>query len=181
MASASWINTFNEQWRSSPMYREILASVGVDASKKFKLSDSQRKQVQAKLEGMGVNFRGNEIDAAGNMNEREGFVKELKKWGPIAGGAAAMACGIPGWMPGLIGGSGAAGAGAAGAAFDAVPNIATAAGAANAAALGGSAAAGGGGMFSTIAGLLRNPSTVASAAGRALGAGAQASAQNRGA
>lgn len=116
MSSSKEINSWNEQWRANPLYTQILSSVGVDPSKGVKLSKSQQKQVQAAVEAkMGFKFpKGVEIDAAGNMNEDEGFGKQLKKWGPIVGAGALAAFGIPGLMPGLLtGGGAAAGAGTA--------------------------------------------------------------------
>jgi hypothetical protein len=116
MGSAPEINQFNEQWRSSPLYAEILRRVGIDPQRQHvQLSDQQREQVKLLLEQNGVQFpNGTEIDAAGNMNENEGFGKQLKKWGPIVAGGAAAAFGIPGLMPGLIGGGAGAGASGAG-------------------------------------------------------------------
>lgn len=66
-----------------------------------------------------MNFRfpkGVEIDSALNMNEDEGFGKQLKKWGPLAGAAALAAFGIPGLFPGLLNAGGAAAGAGAGAA-----------------------------------------------------------------
>lgn len=132
MASSPTINAWNEHWRTTPEYAQILRSIGVDPSRPFKLTDNQRRAVKAQAEkAFGFTFpKGTEIDAAGNMNEDEGFGKQLKKWGPIAAAGALAAFGIPGLLPGLLTGGGAAAGGAAatGAAFDAAPNIATAAG-----------------------------------------------------
>lgn len=110
MASDPSINQFNEQWRSSPLYAQGLSSVGANPNGPLHLSDGQRKRLQAFIEqNMGIQFPdGVEVDPAGNMNENEGFGKQLAKWGPIAGAGALAAFGIPGLMPGLIGGGAAA-------------------------------------------------------------------------
>lgn len=114
MGSSSVINQWNEQWRSSPLYQQGLQAVGEPTNGPITLDTNQRKLLQQWLQGQGVQFpKGVEIDPAGNMNEDEGFGKQLKKWGPIVGGGALMAFGIPGLMPGLIGGAGAGGAGTA--------------------------------------------------------------------
>jgi hypothetical protein len=111
MASDPSINAFNEQWRSSPLYAEALRMVGADPSGPLQLSDGQRKQLQAIItQRMGFQFPdGTEIDPAGNLNEDEGFAKQAKRWGPIVGAGALAAFGIPGFMPGLLGGGAAAG------------------------------------------------------------------------
>lgn len=90
MGSSKEINSWNEQWRSNPAYAQILTAMGVDPSKQIKLSKSQQKTLQSTVESQfGFKFpKGVEIDAAGNMNEDEGFGKQLKKWGPIIGQAA---------------------------------------------------------------------------------------------
>lgn len=107
MASSNVINQWNEQWRSSPLYQQGLQAVGEPTNGPITLNDGQRKQLQQWLMQQGVQFpKGVEIDPAGNMNEDEGFGKQLKKWGPIAAGAAMTAFGIPGLTPGLFGGIG---------------------------------------------------------------------------
>jgi hypothetical protein len=91
---------------------EAIGARPIDQAGHYRLTDRQRKQVQAYIEReLGIKFpKGAEIDKAGNMNENEGFGKQLKKWGPIAGAAAATLFGVPGLFPGLLSGGGAAGA-----------------------------------------------------------------------
>ena len=167
MASSPELNQWNEGWRQSPRYAEILQSVGVDPSRPFKLSDQQRKQVQSAIEqAQGSAFpQGTEIDPAGNMNENEGFGKQAKKWGPLVGAAAITAFGIPGVMPGMFGGIGTG----------------TAASSATGAAAGGKVATGAG-FFRKAAGFLKNPLMQAGigAVGSGMSNAANASAHNRG-
>ena len=109
MASDPQMNAWNEQWRGDPRYASIMRSIGVDPTRPIKLTDTQRKQVRAAVEQQfGFTFpKGTEIDPAGNWNANEGFGKQAKRWGPIVGGAALAAFGIPGVMPGLFSGGGA--------------------------------------------------------------------------
>jgi hypothetical protein len=186
MASSQQINAWNEQWRSSPQYRSILASVGINPNSPFRLSDQQRKQVQRTIQQqMGVQFpKGVEIDPAGNMNENEGFGKQAKKWGPVVGGAALAAFGIPGVMPGLIGGAGGA-AGAMPAAWGFETAGLTGPGAAGMLGTGtaaGTGAAVKGGLFSTLGKFFGSPggAQLTDLAGNLVGAGLQSRAANRG-
>jgi hypothetical protein len=169
------INEWNEAWRTSPHYTDIMMSIGVDPTKPIKLTDEQRKIVQSRLEEIaGKPFdKGLEIDPAGNMNQNEGFGKQAKRWGPLAGGIALTLFGIPGVMPGVLTAGGGAAAGAAGAAGGA--GAASAGGGATAGAAGATGAAGG--IWGAIRGAL--PAIVGTA-GRALASGADASAHNRG-
>ncbi len=174
MASSNEINQFNEQWRSSPQYAQILQAVGVDPSQPLKLSDQQRKQVRALMEQQGIPLpKGAEIDPAGNANEPNNKLRNGLIGAGI--GAAALtglgAAGI-GPMAGMLGGGGAAaGAGGAGAAG--------AGGGASAA--GTAAAVVGGGAFSKIGGFLKNNAgSLIGAAGSAMGSAANSAAHNRG-
>src|SRR5574341_960923 len=109
------INAFNETLRADPGYREYLASIGVDVNRSLGLSDSQRKQANQYLASRGYTLPGGlEIDPAGNVNQNEGFGKQLKRWGPIAGAGALAAFGLPGVFPGLLTGSAAPAVTAAG-------------------------------------------------------------------
>ncbi len=193
MASSPEVNQWNEGWRSSPAYAEILQSVGVDPSRPFQLSDQQRKQVAQTIEQkLGMQFPdGVEIDPAGNMNENEGFGKQAKKWGPIVAAIAVTAFGIPGVMPGMLSGMGGAAGGAAGAmqSGQMVNGVLTGVGAggaagyapAAAALAGGGSAAATGGALSKIGGMLGGKGTaLLGAAGKMLGAGASGAAHNRG-
>lgn len=108
------IDQFNDSLRQSQFYKDWMRAHGINLTGPIKLSDPQRKAFQRDLAAIGVGFDGGlEIDPAGNMNQNEGFGKQLKRWGPIVGGAALAAFGIPGVMPGLIGGGATAGGGAA--------------------------------------------------------------------
>lgn len=109
------LDQFNDSLRGSALWQDWMRAHGINLSGPIKLSDAQRKAFQRDLAAVGVQFdKGMEIDPAGNVNQNEGFGKQLKRWGPIVGGAALAAFGIPGVLPGLIGGgSGAASAGAA--------------------------------------------------------------------
>lgn len=184
MASSQAINQFNERWRSSPEYARILQQVGARPGQL--LSDQQRQQVQGLVEqAFGMKFpKGVEIDPAGNMNENEGFGKQAKRWGPIAGGAALAAFGIPGLMSGLLtgGGGGAAAAGgakaASGAAGGVLPSYGPSA-AMQAANMGmgpiGGGLAAGGSLASAAGGLLPSygPSAAMQTAGATLPAASQ--------
>src|SRR5262245_55671969 len=153
MASAPWINQFNQQYLHSidpktGHYRrdDIFAAIGLkpDAKGVYQtraLTGAQRDAMKRIIEQQtGQDLGSIDVDENGNLNEPEGFGHYAKKYGIPAAIAAAAAFGIPAAI-GAFGGSAGAGAGVAGAAFDAVPNIASAAGAANAAALGGAAGA----------------------------------------
>jgi hypothetical protein len=90
------LDQFNASLRSSQFYQDWMRAHGIDITKPVGLTDSQRKAFRRDLEAIGVQFQGDlEIDKAGNMNQNEGFGKQLKRWGPIVGGAAALAFGIP--------------------------------------------------------------------------------------
>lgn len=140
MPSDPSINQWNEQWRQSPLYAQGFAAVGGRPG--MPLSDGQRKQLQAFIEQrMGFQFPdGVEIDPTGNMNEDEGFANQARRWGPIVGGAALAAFGIPGVMPGLVGGGAGGAAGALGSLNPVIDSLAAGGGAA---AAGGAGAAGG--------------------------------------
>lgn len=176
MASDPAINQFNEQWRSSPLYAQGLAAVGANPNGPLHLSDGQRKQLQAFIEqNMGIQFPdGVEVDPAGNMNENEGFGKQLAKWGPIVGGGALAAFGIPGLIPGLIGGGGAAAGGAAGSI--AAPTAEESA--AGIASMAGSGLGGGGGMGGILGTIGKFAGPLASL-GSVLGGAAKGSADQR--
>lgn len=187
MGSAPEINQFNEQWRSSPLYAQLLKQVGDDPVDGVNLSGSQRKMLQQLMAQQGVQFpKGTEIDSAGNMNENEGFGKQLKKWGPIVGGAALTAFGIPGLMPGMLGG-GAGGAintaiGGSYGAETAIP------GAISGLTQGGTSMAGGGFLNSMLGGLKSFGKQLGGdfaqralgAAGSGIAGASQAAANNRG-
>ena len=117
MPSSAPVNDFNRIMQTNGVKDGWLRSQGIDPSKPVKLSDAQRQAFRRYLESQGASFpSGIEIDAAGNMNENEGFGTQLKKWGPLAAGIAVTMFGIPGTpIAGLLsgGGSAAAGAGAA--------------------------------------------------------------------
>jgi hypothetical protein len=205
------LNDWNNTWRSSPYYTEIMMSIGVDPTKPMKLSDEQRKIVQSRLEQMaGQPFEnGLEIDPAGNMNQNEGFGKQLKKWGPLAGGVALTLFGIPGVMPGLLSGGASAAAptaasaatgGGGGTLASYGPSAAmqaanmgygagiagagaggSAAGGATMGITGGTTGAGSMGIWNTIGNLLKgNASDIIGTVGSVLSKGAQDKANNRG-
>lgn len=111
------LDSFNQRLRADPAYRQFLQSMGVNPDGPIRLSSAQKKRAERWVEQRyGDLGKGMEIDSAGNANQNEGFGKQAKRWGPIVGGAALTAFGIPGVMPGLLGGGGAgAGTAAAGA------------------------------------------------------------------
>lgn len=147
------LDAFNDQLRASSAWQTWMrARFGTDpdgATKRaVRLSDRQRKELRQYLAQNGVTLPdGMEVDPAGNVNQNHGFGKQLKKWGPIAAGAAVTAFGIPGLMPGLIGGGGTAAGSTAtlGSTFG-VPGLG-AAGAPGGALYGAAAPTGGGGGF----------------------------------
>lgn len=137
------IDQFNQSLRSNEGYREFLRSMGVNPDGRVRLSDSQRKSAENWIRRNVADIGKLEVDPAGNINQNEGFGKQAKKWGPIAGAAAAAAFGVPGLFPGLLtgGGTAAGTGGLIGTGLEATPNIASAAGLANAATLPGFGAA----------------------------------------
>jgi hypothetical protein len=172
MASSPDINAWNEQWRSSPEYRQILASVGADPNGPLRLTDQQRKMVQAALEQSGVSFEGGlEIDPAGNLNEDEGWSKHKSWIIPAAIGVGTLGVGALGAGPaaGLFGGSSAAGGGASMAGLPALGNV-------NAIT---SALGGGGGGFGGILSAIGNGAGALSSLGGVLGGAARGSADQR--
>ena len=187
MASSPEINQFNEGWRSSPIYQQILQQVGVNPSGPIQLSDQQRKQVQLLLEQNGVMLpKGSEIDPAGNANEPNNKLRNTLIGAGIAGAAATGlgAAGI-GPMAGAFGGaSGAAGAVAPSVVGGGVPSGLGFGGLSAGQAYGAAAPAAGGGIggfFGKAANFLKgNAGQIAGAVGSALGAGASAAAHNRG-
>lgn len=119
MPSAAPINEFNAAIKSSGVWDQWMQANGIDTTpgRPVRLSDTQRRAFQQYLKTQGAQFpKGVEIDSSGNMNEDEGFTKELKKWGPLAAGIAVSLFGIPGTpIAGLLSGGGGAAAGAKGA------------------------------------------------------------------
>jgi hypothetical protein len=111
------LDQFNQQLRSNPRYQQYLRSIGVNTvvapGQPWRLNDNQRKQAASWVRSNVGDIGKLEIDPSGNANQNEGFGKQLKKWGPIAGGVALSLFGIPGVMPGLLS-SGAPAAAAAG-------------------------------------------------------------------
>lgn len=89
------LNEFNQSLRANPDYREFQRSIGVNPDAPMHLSDQQRRRAAGWLAQQGFAMpEGLEIDPAGNLNQNEGFGKQLKKWGPIvAQGALAFATG----------------------------------------------------------------------------------------
>lgn len=103
------LDSFNDQMRSSPFWREWMSSQGINPDGPIKLSDSQRKQLQSAIAASGnAQFdKGMEIDQAGNMNQNEGFGKQAKRWGPIVAagvGTALTAGGASPWLAASLGG-----------------------------------------------------------------------------
>ncbi len=190
MASSPEINRFNEQWRASPQYRQILTQVGANPDGPLHLSNDQREAVKRLMEQAGFQIPKGEIDPAGNVNEDEGFSKHAKWIIPAAIGAATLGVGALGAGPaaglfgGLGGGSAAGGGAAAGGALasssiptslamGAVPGIGAAAG--------GAGAAGGLGLLGTIgkySGAIGDVGSVLS--GAAQGSAAQRNAESSG-
>ena len=86
MASSANITALNQQLRSSPDYAQWMQANRIDPSGPIRLSDQQRQSFAAYLRTHGWSIpKGAEIDPAGNINENEGFGKQAKRWGPIAG------------------------------------------------------------------------------------------------
>lgn len=171
MPSSPAINAFNRDYLhaigSDGRHNRdrLFAQIGVQPGPSgnystVQLTDAQRRQMKALLQAEGRLPRGADIDTAGNANEPEGFKKELKKWGPIAGGAALTAFGIPGVFPGVFSGAGAA-AGAAASATKAAGGLLPAYGASPAVLAAGTGAGGsmaaGGGFWSSLGKFLGSP------------------------
>ncbi len=178
------IDQVNQQLRANPQYREFLRSMGVNPDLPIKLSDKQRKQTAEWVRSNVGDIGGLEIDPAGNINQDEGFSKHGKWIIPAAIGAATLGIGAAGAGPlaGLFaggGGSAAAGGGAAAAGSGVLASSAVPTSLAMSAVPGIASGAGGAGMWGTLAGLVKNP--IVRGIGSALGAGSQASADNRGA
>lgn len=101
--STSELNQFNQRLRQSKTYQEYLAKKGYTPGQSVKLSPAERRELQDALEAKGIMFQdGIEIDPAGNVNQNEGFTKQLKTWGPVAAGLGITALGIPGLGKGLL-------------------------------------------------------------------------------
>src|SRR5262245_12969082 len=175
----------NQQLRANPQYEAYLRSIGATPGD---LSDPQRQQAAAWVSQNVMPLGSLEIDPAGNINSQHGFAQELKKWGPVAAAAGAIAA--PYVLPLMFGSGGAA---APGIAFDALPNIASSAGMANASGLGwtlpgaasaaSSGASAGGGMWNWLTkglGYIDKASDVLGAVGAGSSAFSQGQAQNRG-
>jgi hypothetical protein len=113
MSSAPWITDFNSRFLHSvgPDGRynrdRLFAQIGVRPTaigrySTVSLTDQQRHQMKALIEQeTGQKLDGVDIDTAGNLNEPEGFGHYAKTYGPIVGGAALAAFGIPGVVPGV--------------------------------------------------------------------------------
>lgn len=173
------LDQFNKALRANPAYVQFLQSMGVNPNVPIKLSESQRKMAAEWVRKNVGDIGKLEIDPAGNVNQNEGFMKQVAKWGPLVGGAALTAFGIPGVLPGLLGGGGAAAAGSASTALGG-----SAAGGATTGVIAGTgipttlASSGGGGFLSTLA---SHAPDILKGAGAVLGAGSQSAADNRGA
>lgn len=127
LSSDEGLDAFNEQLRGSQAYRDYMASIGIDPGRPVRLSDQQRKEMAQWLQSQGITLpKGIEIDPAGNVNQNEGFGKQLKRWGPIAGGAAVTAFGIPGLFQGLLNAPASAAATAGGSSAGSLGGIYTA-------------------------------------------------------
>jgi hypothetical protein len=110
------LDQFNQRLRANPAYRQFLQSIGVNPDAPMRLSDQQRKQVEAWVRRNVGDIGALQIDPAGNANQDEGWSKH-KTWAiPAAIGVGTLGLGAAGVGPaaGLFGGGGAAsGAGAA--------------------------------------------------------------------
>lgn len=145
MPSSAPVNDFNRIMQTNGVKDQWLRANGIDPSRPIKLSDAQRMAFQRYLESQGAVFPdGVEIDPAGNMNENEGFGKQLKKWGPLAAAAAVSLFGIPGTpIAGLLGGGSAGAAASAGGAAEGGVTVAPGAVVGPASAAGGAGGLGG--------------------------------------
>lgn len=172
------LDQFNQSLRADPEYRQLLQSMGVNPDAPVKLNGNQRKQIEQWVRAKKGDIGKLTIDEAGNVNQKEGFMKELKKWGPIAGGAALTAFGIPGTaFTGLFGGGAGAAASGAGS------TLANTSGSWAPAAMGisgstGTAAATGG-ILSGIGASLKNPQNLLDL-GRGVASLGESAAHNRG-
>ena len=189
MGSSNIINQFNDQWRQSPLYQQGLQAVGEPTNGPITLNGGQRDQLLQFMKQHGVQVpQGATIDGAGNANEPEGFGHYAKKYGPIVGGAALTAFGIPGVMPGLLG----LGGGAAAApmsltqlGMNATPGLSSTIGGGVAGAMSGGTGAGVSGIGGFLSGLGKKlggdfAQRAIGSAGSALAGGSQAAANNRG-
>lgn len=85
---ASW----NQAWRTSPLYAQILRSVGIDPSGPIKLSESQAHAIENALRQNGVQLPdGMKIDNAGNLNQTNEAWKRASRVAAVAGAATATA------------------------------------------------------------------------------------------
>lgn len=109
------LDAFNRELRANEAYRTYLRSLGVNPDGPIRLTDAQRKQAAQWIRTHVGDIGGLEVDPAGNVNQNEGFGAQLRRWGPVVGGAALTLFGVPGtgWT-GLLGGAGKTAAGAAG-------------------------------------------------------------------
>jgi len=166
------LDTNNDAWRTTPLYQEAMASLGVDPSKPIKLSEKQREQLHQFVASPGMVLpHGTEFDPAGNVNRDDrGFAESGLGKSLIAAGAIGASMFIPGVAPFVLNGLQSAGS-----------TLAGAGGSAASTAAGGSG--GGMGLLSTIgnvAGKLGGWGDLVQAGGRILQGGADASAANRG-
>jgi hypothetical protein len=184
---------FNQQLRANPEYRAFLSSMGVNPDQAIKLSGQQRSRAEDWVRQR-FEIPGNlQIDPAGNVNTDHGLSTAWSnpyfRYPLIAGGAIATAGAINPALLGLGGTSGGAAGGVLPSA--AIPGMHAAAptaigSASGIGAAGAASAAGGAGMsaWEQILGYGRkvfDNKDLIGAAGNMLGAGSQASAQNRGA
>lgn len=106
------LDQFNQRLRTNQAYRQFLQSIGVNPDAPIRLSDQQRKQVEAWVRRNVGDIGNLQIDPAGNVNQDEGWSKH-KTWAiPAAIGLGTLGLGAAGVGPasGLFGGGSAASA-----------------------------------------------------------------------
>jgi hypothetical protein len=196
------LDTFDDQLRRSPIWQNWMRqNVGTDPDgatrRNIKLSDAQRKQLQAHLQANGIRFAKNfEIDPSGNVNDDQRPGRKIAI-GAAIGGLALTGLGAAGIGPlsGVLGGAGAAGSAGASAAgaggtlassslpvgsLMGGPAAITSAGVSGGVAGASAAGAAGRGLFARLAGLASNRDALGSLGAAAAGA-SDAMASNRGA
>src|SRR5687767_2651501 len=91
----------NDQWRSTPLYREALQAVGANPDGPIRLSESQRQRLHEYVARRGMVLpHGTEFDPAGNVNRDDrGFAESGLGKSLIAAGAIGAAMFIPGVAP----------------------------------------------------------------------------------
>jgi hypothetical protein len=112
--SAQQLASWNQAWRTSPLYAQIMRNLGVDTSGPIHLDEGTAHAVERALRENGVQLPdGMKIDNAGNLNQTNTLWRNVGIGAGLTG-AALTGLGAAGVGPlsGLFGAGAAAGAGA---------------------------------------------------------------------